>query len=103
MKKLREAGAAVWNAVTTILLVIVGVLLAAAATLWYFIPKWKREEEAETKRRVSAMKATLAASHEKRDAEVKTAVAEVEKKAETLKQQDSVDVANQFIIDELNK
>lgn len=103
MKKLREAGAAIWNVVTTVLLVLVGVLLAAAATLWYFVPKWKREEDAETKRRVDSLKATLAASHEKRDVEVKAAVAEVEKKAESLKQQDTVDVANQFIIDELNK
>lgn len=77
---------------------VLGILLAVASFIWYFIPKWKKEEDRDIEQRVQNMKATLAESHAARDGEVKAAVAEVEKKAESLKAADTVDIANDLIL-----
>lgn len=94
MKKILSA---IGNAIMVAVLVVIGALLAAASFVWYLIPKWQREEKAETDKRVAALKASLADAHAKREAAVVAKVAEIEKKADEAKVQDSVDLANEII------
>lgn len=76
---------------------IVGIGAAALTFSKYLIPKWRREEEAETARRVAAMKAEIEKSRAERTARTETAVAVVKQEAETAKAQDTVDLANSLI------
>ena len=76
---------------------IVGIGAAVLAFSRYLIPKWRREEEAETARRVAAMKAEIEKSRAERTAKTETAVAVVKQEAETAKAQDTVDLANSLI------
>ena len=82
---------------------IAGILLAVGVTVWHLIPKWKREEQEATDRKVEALKDTLRQAHAERAAKVDQAVAVVKEEAEAQKAGDSVDIANQFIIDAMKK
>lgn len=82
---------------------LIGILLAAASFVWYFIPKWKKEEEADTARRFERIKAAVKESHAARATETAVKIAEVEKKADAHKAADTVDLANQFILEEPKK
>ncbi len=76
---------------------VVGIGAAALAFTKYLVPKWRREEEAETARRVAAMKAEIEKSKAERTAKMESDVAVVRSEAETAKSQDTVDIANSLI------
>ncbi len=82
---------------------IVGIGAAVLTFSKYLIPKWRREEQAETERRVAGIKDSIQKSHETRTAKADQAVAVVKEQAAAQTAQDSVDVANQFIIDSMKK
>ena len=82
---------------------VVGIGAAVLAFTKYLMPKWQREEQAETERRVAGIKDSIQKSHETRTAKVDQAVAVVKEQAAAQTAQDTVDVANQFIIDAMKK
>jgi len=103
VKRLREVGKSIWDTLTFVACLALGIGIAVATFVWYLIPKWKKEEASATARRFENIKAAVKEAKESRAAETAVKVAEVEKKADEQKKADTVDLANQFIIDELKK
>lgn len=91
------------TALCVVLSAIFGIVVAGTAVIAYFRPKWRREEQEETARRVAAIKETLQKAREERAAAAAAAVATVKDQAASDAQKDTVDLANQFIIDGLKK
>jgi hypothetical protein len=100
---IKTALKSIGESISFVVCLILGILLAAGTFVWYFIPKWKKEEEADTARRFEKIRATVKEAHELRATETAQKVSEVEKKASEQKMQDAVELANQFILDELKK
>lgn len=94
---LNRLGQRVLSFLTFLFALVSGVLLAAGVTVWHLIPKWRREEQEETDRRVAALKDTIRRANEERAAKVDQQVAVVKDQAEAEKAQDTVDLANSLI------
>lgn len=97
----------VWQRVKDVAaFVVVGLIGVAAALVLTFlkiIPDQEKKKREEAKKKADAIKAELEKNRAARAVKVDQAVAVVKEEEKTLAKQDSVDVANQFILDELKK
>ena len=98
---LKRLGQSILSGLSFVVALIVGIALAAASILWYFVPKRDKArrdaEQQEADRRAAAIKVEIQKAHEARAQAVETKVAEIEKKADAQKTQDSVALANDLL------
>ena len=98
---LKRLGESIIGTLSFVVVFIAGLVLAVLSFLWYFVPKkereWRAAEDAEASKRAAKIKQTIAAAQENRAAETQVKVAEIEKKADEAKAQDSVDLANEIL------
>lgn len=94
---IKRLGDRVIEFLSFVLAMIAGTLIAAAVTVWHFVPKWRREEQEKTDRRIAAMRDAIRKAQEERTAKVDQAVAVVKEQAEADKKKDTVDLANSLI------
>jgi hypothetical protein len=101
---LKRLGESILTGASILIALLVGAALAVLSFLWYFVPKkerqWRAAENAEAARRAAEIKVEIQKAHEARKAETAVKVAEVEKKAEEQKAQDSVALANAMLKDD---